>query len=175
MKRLLKLTGAICVHLDWHAAHYVKVEMDKIFGYDLFRNEIVWHYESGGRSSKRFTRKHDVILWYSKTDNYFFDPKAVGVPRNHCELCGSVLEKWNNLKRHVDDDGRVYRTIKSAGKIYKYYDDDPVAPSDVWLGINHLQQKDPERIGYPTQKPERLLDRIIEATTKPDDVVADFF
>jgi hypothetical protein len=85
------------------------------------------------------------------------------------------LEKWNNLKRHVDKGGRIYRTIKSAGKIYKYYDDEPTLPPDVWMGVNHLQQKDPERIGYPTQKPERLLQRVISGFCPTKGVVADFF
>ena len=85
------------------------------------------------------------------------------------------LRQGNNLKKHVDKDGRIYRTIKSAGKIYKYYDDDPVLPTDVWLGINHLQQKDPERYGYPTQKPLRLYERIILASSNEGDMVLDPF
>lgn len=175
MKRLLKKTGSIYVQCDWHASHYIKVEMDKIFGYGNFINEIVWHYESGGRSINFYPRKHDVLLWYSKTDSPYFDNNSVAIPKNVCQSCGIQLEKWNNLKKHVDKDGRVYRTIKSAGKIYKYYDDEPILPSDVWIGINHLQQKDPERIGYPTQKPSRLLQRIIEGNSPLNGIVADFF
>ncbi len=174
MKRLLKDTGSIFVHLDWHASHYVKVEMDKIFGYDKFRNEIIWHYGSGGRATRFFSRKHDVLLWYGKNEPHYF-PEAIGVLKTKCPMCAQPMEKWNNLKKHVDDNGRVYRTIKSAGKIYKYYDDEPVAPPDVWVDVNHLQQKDPERIGYPTQKPENLLARVINAATEEGDVVADFF
>jgi len=85
-----------------------------------------------------------------------------------------VLDKWNNLKRNVAADGRVYRTIKSAGKVYKYYDDALVVPGDVWH-ISHLQQKDPERLGYPTQKPRKLLKRIIAALTNADAWVLDPF
>ena len=176
MKRILKPTGSIYVHCDWHASHYIKVEMDKIFGYDNFMNEIIWHYESGGRSKKFYPRKHDILLFYSKNrnKNRFFG-NAIGIPRNLCHQCGTVLDKWNNLKRNVDSDGRIYRTIRSAGRIYRYYDDEPTLPPDTWLGINHLQQKDPERIGYPTQKPETLLERIILSSSKVGDVVADFF
>jgi site-specific DNA-methyltransferase (adenine-specific) len=181
IKRLLKPTGSVLVHLDWHASHYVKCELDKIFGYGGdkseagFRNEIIWSYNSGGRAKDFLPRKHDVILWYTKTKNWKFNGEAIGIPRNKCEDCGHELEKWNNMKKQVDSDGRTFRSIKSNGKIYKYYDDEPVVPNDVWLGFNHLQQKDPERIGYPTQKPERLLERIILAMTNPNDVVADFF
>lgn len=174
MKRLLKKTGNLIVHCDHHASHYIKVELDKIFGYESFVNEIVWSYESGGRSKHFYPRKHDILLWYSKK-NAYFSSDAVGIPRNMCPQCGLALEKWNNLKKCVDKDGRTYRTILSAGKIYKYYDDEPTTPSDVWLGINHLQQKDPERIGYPTQKPARLLDRVILGCCPDQGVVADFF
>jgi DNA modification methylase len=69
----------------------------------------------------------------------------------------------------------VYRTVNSAGKVYRYYDDEPTMPSDTWIGINHLQQKDPERVGYPTQKPERLLERVICGVTREGGLVADFF
>jgi site-specific DNA-methyltransferase (adenine-specific)/adenine-specific DNA-methyltransferase len=175
MKRLLKPTGSILVHVDRHAAHYIKVELDKIFGYENFINEIIWHYESGGRSKNFFGNKHDNILWYSKTEDYIFNSDKIGVPRNVCPSCKTTLNKWNNMKKEVDSNGRVYRTIKSAGKIYKYYDDEPTIPPDVWIDINHLQQKDPERIGYPTQKPEALLKRIIEGMSNRGDVVADFF
>lgn len=113
MKRLLKKTGSIYIHCDHHASHYIKVEMDKIFGYESFRNEIVWQYESGGRAANFYSRKHDVLLWYSRTANYAFDGDAVGIPRNVCQTCGMTLDKWNNLKRNVDEEGRIYRTIKS--------------------------------------------------------------
>jgi DNA modification methylase len=175
MKRLLKPTGSICLHLDWHASHYAKVEMDKIFGYDNFKNEIIWHYESGGRATHFFSRKHDVILWYGKNSNPNFNSEKIGVSKSKCPSCGQELESWNHLKKHIDEDGRTFRTIKSAGKIYKYYDDEPVTPPDVWVDISHIQQKDPERIGYPTQKPESLLARIIKGLSNEGDVVADFF
>lgn len=175
MKRALKPTGSIYVHCDWHASHYIKCEMDKIFGYDALLNEIIWHYESGGRATNFYSRKHDVILWYRKSASYQFNGDAVSVPKNICASCGTTLEKWNNLKKHVDSDGRIYRTIKSAGKIYKYYDDEPVIPPNVWVDISHIQQKDPQRIGYPTQKPEALLERIIKGSSQPGSVVADFF
>ncbi|MFZ3122722.1 MAG: site-specific DNA-methyltransferase [Thermodesulfovibrionales bacterium] len=167
MKRLLKPTGSIYVHLDWHASHYVKVEMDKIFGYDNFRNEIIWKYESGGRAKNNFSKKHDIILRYSKGITWKFDTKEISAPRSE--------KRHHHMKKNIDEEGRIFHTIKSAGKIYKYYADENVPPSDVWDDIGHLQQKDPERIGYPTQKPEKLLERIILASSNEGDVVADFF
>ena len=176
MKRLLKQTGNIYVHCNYYASHYIKIELDKIFGYDNFLNEVVWHYGSGGRSTNFFPRKHDVLLWYARNAaKKVFSGEAIGISRTQCAMCGSELSKKNNLKKNVDKDGRVYRTIKSGGKIYKYYDDEPTIPSDTWLGINHLQQKDPERIGYPTQKPKKLLERIIKSSSPKHGKVADFF
>ena len=79
------------------------------------------------------------------------------------------------MRRHVDPDGRVYRSIRSNGRVYTYYDDDPIAPTDVWQDLNHLQQKDPERTGYDTQKPLALLDRIVRCASRPGDWVLDPF
>jgi site-specific DNA-methyltransferase (adenine-specific)/adenine-specific DNA-methyltransferase len=175
MHRLLRPTGSLFVHLDWHAVHYVKCVLDGIFGYARFRNQIVWHYASGGRATTSFPHKHDLILWYSRSDTWTFIPTAVAVPRGVCPTCGAARDHWNHLRRHVDADGRVYRTIRSAGRLYRYYDDEPTLPPDVWLDVNHLQQRDPERLGYPTQKPEALLRRIVAACSEPGQVVADFF
>lgn len=176
MRDLLSDNGSIYVHCDWHAGHYLKIMLDDIFGKNNLLNEIVWYYESGGIPQYNYARKHDSIFYYVKNkDNYIFNKEAASVPRNVCQMCGAELNKWNNLKKEVDEDGRVYRTIKSAGKIYRYYDDEPVLLSDVWVGVNHIQQKDPQRTGYLTQKPEALLERIIKASSNENSIVADFF
>jgi len=141
--------------------------MDEIFGYENFLNEVIWHYKSGGRSREFYSNKHDVLLIYTKTKKYVFNADAIGVQR------GEVTN--HHMKRNVDADGRVYWTIRSGNKIYKYYEDDLLTPEDVWTDISHLQQKDPERLGYFTQKPEALLKRIILASSNPGDIVADFF
>lgn len=172
---VLKPTGSFYLHCDWHANAHIRIMLDKIFELSNFKNEIVWNYESGGRSINFFPRKHDTIFYYTKSKTYTFNGDDISVRRDICLECGNKLERWNNLKRNIDKDGRVYRTIKSNDKIYKYYDDDPVIPPDVWLGINHLQQKDPERLGYPTQKPPKLLERIIKASSNKDDLVLDAF
>ena len=79
------------------------------------------------------------------------------------------------MKRGVDSDGRPYWSIKSAGKLYKYYDDEKITPADVWTDISHMQQHDPQRVGYPTQKPEALMERVVQATTQSGDLIGDFF
>ena len=76
MRDLLSDTGCLWVHLDWHAVHYVKVILDQIFGEKNFINEIIWTYKSGGANKRNFARKHDTLLFYSKTDNYIFNPQT---------------------------------------------------------------------------------------------------
>lgn len=167
MRELLSDKGSIYVHLDWHVGHYVKLILDEIFGRENFRNEIVWHYQSGGRQETAFSKKHDVIFWYTKTKNAIFNADDIGSLRGE--------KKRNNMKRGIDPDGRSYRSITSAGKLYKYYDDEKIIPADVWTDISHIQQKDPQRVGYATQKPFALLERIIKASSNKDSIVADFF
>jgi len=167
MRELLAENGSIYVHLDWHVGHYVKVMMDEIFGYENFLNEVIWHYKSGGRSREFYSSKHDVLLIYTKTKKYIFNADEIGIHR------GEVTK--HHMKKNIDSDGRIYWTIRSGDKVYKYYEDDLLTPEDVWVDISHLQQKDPERLGYFTQKPEALLKRIILASSNPGDIVADFF
>ena len=175
MRELLSEKGSIYVHIDWHVGAYVKALLDDIFGKSNIINEIIWHYQSGGIPQSSFSRKHDSIYIYAKSSNYTFNLNGASFPRNICQSCGSIVDKWNNLKKEVDENGRIYRTIKSAGKIYKYYDDEPVLLPDVWFDISHIQQKDPQRTGYATQKPEVLLERIIKASSNESDLVCDFF
>jgi DNA modification methylase len=167
MRDLLADDGSIYVHCDWRVNSSLRIIMDEIFGNKNFKNEIIWYYKSGGRSEQNYSKKHDTIFWYSKTNNHIFNSSEIGEVRG--------LKKRNNMKKNVDDDGRIYYSIKSAGKIYKYYADEKVTPDDVWDKMSHLQQKDPERIGYPTQKPEKLIERIVKGSSNENDIVCDFF
>lgn len=175
MKRVLKLTGSIYVHCDWHASHYIKCEMDKVFGYDSLVNDISWCYSQGGKSKDHFGRKHDSIYWYTKTvGKQIFNGDDVRVEmKSGKQSFGGRLE--------VDEDGRAYRLVYGTKnkdgetRYYKYYLDEGKIPEDYWTDINSLQSGVGERIGYPTQKPEALLERIIKASSNEGDVVADFF
>ncbi len=164
---LLDSKGSIYLHLDYRMSAKIRLLLDEIFGEANFMNEIIWPYKTGGRSKKYFPRKHDTILFYRKTRNVFFDISAVGIPRGP--------ERRNHMKRFIDEDGRVGFSIRSNGKLYKYYENSLIYPSDVWNDIEHLQQKDRERMGYATQKPEALLKRIIGASSAPGDLVMDLF
>lgn len=159
MRRVLKKTGSIYVHCDWHASHYIKTEMDKIFGYENFRNEIVWSYQRWTAASDSFQRTHDVILFYTKsTRDYQFSPQ---------------MEPYSERSQH-----QAKRTTKIVeGKLIQHYTEDAVREKsmrDVW-DISILNSQAKERLGYPTQKPEELLERIIKVSSNEGEVVADFF
>ena len=166
-KRLLSEDGMIFVHIDFRAHPHVRLLMDELFGEDNLLNEIVWVYQSGGRSVRHFSRKHDVILFYRKGPKYDFNIDAV--------KAAPAQPRSNHMRRHVDPDGRVYRSVRSNGRVYTYYDDEPVAPTDVWQDLGHLQQKDPERTGYDAQKPLALLDRIVRCASRKGEWVLDPF
>jgi DNA modification methylase len=166
-RELLCESGSLYLHIDYRMSAKLRLMLDEIFGAQNFMNEIVWCYKSGGRSTRYYPRKHDTILFYRKSAKVYFDIASVGRPRGP--------EKRNHMKRFIDEEGRICFTIRSAGKLYTYYEDTPVYPSDVWDDIEHLQQKDSERVGYPTQKPEALLGRVILASSRPGDLVCDLF
>lgn len=174
IRKILNKNGSLIVHLDHRAAHYVKIILDEIFGVNCFQNQIVWHYKSGGRAKKRYSRKYDLLLWYSKSKNPYFNNELASVPRNICQNCGGEL-KSNHLKVSKDKQGNLVKSIKSNGKIYNYDPCGNVVLSDIWSDIPHLHQLHPERTGYPTQKPLKLLKRIVSVHSPPNGVVGDFF
>ena len=166
-KGLLTRDGTIFLHIDSRMHAPMRLLMDEVFGENNFLNEIIWSYQSGGRARSYFPRKHDTILFYSKSRSYYFNLKAVPV--------GRAESRSNHMRRGVDEDGRSYRAINSNGREYRYYDDEPAYPGDVWDDVSHLQQKDPQRTGYDTQKPLRLLERIVRCASQEGDVVCDLF
>ena len=160
--RVLKPTGSMYLHCDWHADAHLRLLLDRIFGENNFVNNIAWCYDTAGRSKRYFNQKHDTILLYGKTEDYYFDlPRAPFVDE------GSFC--------HTEPDGRRYRvrTNSNNGKTYKYYMDEGRGMNDWWPDLPALPQNDRERLGYPTQKPEALLERIITASSKPSDTVLD--
>ena len=158
MKRVLRNTGNIYIHCDYRLSHYIKVLMDDIFGEKNFINEIIWAYRTGGVSKKYFQRKHDNILRYSKTDKYTHNPlfeKSYLESQKTVDVSSPSSKKWD-LKR---DDAGVYRNVHMR---------------DVW-DINIIYNQDKQAVGYDTQKPKELLERIIKASSNKGDIVADFF
>ncbi|MCE9575573.1 MAG: site-specific DNA-methyltransferase [Deltaproteobacteria bacterium] len=166
-RRALAEGGSLVVHLDYRAIHYVKVALDQLFGRARFVNEIVWCYSVGGKSRRGFGRKHDTLLWYARTDAWAFYPDAIRVARRGGSHMRVVRDEHGQPVQEKTDrkTGRVYRYPVAAGKI----------PEDWWADIETLNHSDRERTGWPSQKPERLLERVIRATTIEGDRVADWF
>ena len=154
-KRVLKDTGSIYLHCDPTAGHYLKLLMDGVFRSKGFRNEIIWHYTGGGRSKKYFSRKHDTIFLYVKTDEFTFNVDAIRVP--YKETSG-------------------YAKSGITSKAGKHYKPNPKGTpvDDVW-NIPIINPMSEERLGYPTQKPLALLERIIRASSNEGDLVLDPF
>lgn len=151
MKDLLKETGTIYIHLDYRMFSHIKILCEEIFGANNFRNEIIWHYDIGGRGDDEFAKKHDNILAYAKDlDKKFFDPTHIYIP---------YLTQTKGRKNPLISEEKLAR-----GKI----------PTNVWndIPVNLVMS---QRLKYPTQKPEALLKRIINSTSKEGDLVADFF
>ena len=169
MHRLLKPTGSIFLHCDWHAQAEIKIFiLNKVFGPENFRNEIVWCYAGPGNVKNRLAQKHDTIYFYSKSDNMYFDADSIRLPYSAETIArtnrgASKTGIMGNVKGDISE--RHKNRINEKGKY----------PEDYWIDIPRLQGNGSERIGYPTQKPEKLLDRIISMGTKEGDIVLDPF
>ncbi len=160
LRRVLKRTGSIYLHCDPTASHYLKIIMDQIFGVKNFRNEIVWCYTGPGHSKKDFQRKHDIILRYTKADNYNFNQQYVPYKSGiHVSKKGKVLAYKDTFVESKAEE------FEKRGK--------PV--EDWWTDIYTVDRVRSEMLGYPTQKPLALLERIIKASSNEGDVVLDPF
>ena len=173
MRELLSENGSIYVHCDWHRVHYLRCIMDEVFGQDNFVNEIIWHYADymQGNATTSLPRKHDNILFYTKSPSYFY--KRVKVPLEKPVKRNRVV--WNGKTKALevarDENGKI---------IYDEFTDrylDSVWEEDVLnIGQTSVTRKtSSENLGYPTQKPKRILELIIEASPKPGDIVFDCF
>ena len=168
LRELLSESGSIYVHCDWRTSHYAKTEMDRIFGYDNFRREIIWAMSAASGFKglvDNFVRGHDTILYYSKGNDHVFN-----------KLFLPYDEKQLARFSSIDDDGRRYKSITRTRRLY--LDEAKGVPaSDTWTDIANFQTivNSPEILGYNTQKPEKLLDRIISASSNAGDLVLDCF
>lgn len=157
IQRVLKPTGSFYLHCDPTASHYLKLVLDSTFCVrgGSFQNEIVWSYRTGGAGKKTFAKKHDVIFFYSQSNLYTFNTQ--------------YYKSWQNKKynynpkypEHYDPEEKKYYHLSIC--------------RDVWDDVNPIGTENKERLGYPTQKPESLLERIITANTNEGDVVLDAY
>lgn len=162
---LLAPDGTIYVHLDWHVAHYAKTVLDEVFGYQNFKNEIIWYYYNKFQGNvNRFASNHDVIFYYTKGDKYKFNKQVEKRP-----------EKVKQIKRVWDKErGKIVNAKGEDGKV-QYIETDEKTVDDVWR-ISMLQPADKtENLFYQTQKPETLLERVISASSDENDLVLDCF
>ncbi len=155
MHRLLSPTGSLYLHLDWHANSYARLLLDEIFGYDRLNNEIIWTYHGPSPIRSAFNRKHDTILFYTKSDQYQFNVDDVRMPYSQ-----QTVETFKSSKKA----GFGKKPDLERGKV----------PEDWWY-FPVVARLHNERTGYPTQKPEALIKRVLMASSNPGDLVADFF
>ncbi len=155
MYRLLAPHGTLYLHLDWHADAYARLLLDELFGRERFLNEIIWTYHGPSPIRRAFNRKHDVILVYTKGTDYIFNADAVREPYHP-----------NTVKTFASSSKAGFGKVPDLerGKV----------PEDWWY-FPVVARLHNERTGYPTQKPEALLERILLASSNPGDLVADFF
>lgn len=174
MKDLLSEDGSIFVHCDWRMTALIRLALDEIFGREFFSNSICWRYSGWNkRLARSFERRHDTIHFYTRSDsplfNSFFEPWA----------SKEQYVKARKQKVHTDEQGREYVLSDAGGgkRIRRYIDEvleEGVVVDDVWY-LDKLNNSAKEGLGYPTQKPEALLERIVKACTNKGDLVADFF
>jgi site-specific DNA-methyltransferase (adenine-specific) len=163
LKRVLKPTGSFYLHCDPTASHYLKIILDTIFGAKNFRNEIIWCYRKWSIAQKQFARNHDVILFYSRDSaqdhvfNTLYSPVSEG-----------TLKRWKGQKQQAvfSEDGVRHASSGEAPA---------QSPMADWWEVSIINPAAKERLGYPTQKPEALLERIIQASSNEGDVVLDPF
>lgn len=186
MRELLSDKGSIYVHIDWHVGAYVKVLMDDVFGKDNFVNNIIWHYGGPSPIKTAFARKYDIIYLYGKTLKRIFNPQYGNIPisvlnRAKKDENGRLWLDQNlgKLKEDtiakMESEGRLYRTKTGGLRRKQYLDEMEGAQFDNVWDIPIINSQAKEDVGYITQKPEALLERIIKASSNEGDLVCDFF
>lgn len=192
IKSIMSETASIYLHLDWHIGHYVKILMDEIFGEDHFQAEIVWKRmtPSGFKGKYGIGHSHDVIFWYSVSDECVYNPIMVPYSKEYIE---QRFSKVDENGRHFKDEkigtattdetierlrseGRIYVTSNGTLRIKHFLDEaEGIALDDIWTDIYAVNSQAEERVDYATQKPEELIERILKASSNDGMTVADFF
>src|SRR3989344_6992677 len=154
IREVMSEKASIYVHLDWHIGHYAKIMLDEVFGEENFKNEIIWGYRTGGMNMGCFSKKHDTILFYSKSDEITFNTQYYKSYQQKKYNFKGVEDLWDEEKK-------------------QWYHNSLCR--DVWEDIYPIGTENSERLDYPTQKPIALLERIIKASSNEGDLIADFF
>ena len=162
MHRILKRTGSLYLHCDPTASHYIKELLDAVFGRKNFLNELIWYYRGAGTPKRQFAKRHDVIFWYAKSiGEHFFDPDPARQPYAEATI--------RRFRHHIGNvrGGRDYgrQVLNKAGK----------HPDDVITDIQPIAPSSKKRLGFPTQKPLELYERLIATASREGDVILDPF
>ena len=166
MRDLLAEDGSIYVHCDWRVNSYIRLALDEIFGKDNFQNEIIWCYTGASQAKNKFLYKHDNIIVFRKGSGLIFNWQDVAIPYSEETIARTNRGAGESgLYAENNPEEKHKNRLKVEGKI----------PEDWWTDIYRLQGNGLENINYPTQKPEKLLERIIKASSNEGDIVADFF
>jgi adenine-specific DNA-methyltransferase len=160
LRELLSESGTLYVHLDWHVGHYAKIILDEIFGPEMFRNDITWWYRKWSRGNKQFLRNHDSLLFYSKGESQTFNIQRV-------PLAESTIKRFGGKRQEFADEDRTRKVVSDEESQGAFM-------PDVW-DVNSIPAHSAEKVGYATQKPEALLDRIVRASSNEHDLVLDCF
>jgi site-specific DNA-methyltransferase (adenine-specific) len=162
MREALKDTGSFFYHCDDSASHYIKMMLDVIFGIENFRNEIIWCYSSATSPGvTKFPRKHDTIFWYAKSKTYTWNPDAVRIP-------------YNEFTRSIEGQKGAWGTSPEKEDVFSLHPLGKI-PEDWWIDIGQTFRSSIDNCHYPTQKPRRLLERIVLASSNIGDLIADFY
>lgn len=209
LRRVLKRTGSIYLHCDPTASAHLRLLMDSIFGESNFRNEIVWKRTSAHSDSSTCGNTHDVLLFYTKSDDFIWNKQYQKYDEDYIESHyrrkdkngrryrtdnltamglsgGGYTYEWNGVTkiwrmpkdrmRDLHNQGRVHYTKNGTAEYIRYLDEMPGMPlQDVWTDIPPINSQAAERLGYPTQKPEAMLERILKTSSNPNDVILDPF
>ncbi len=212
LRELLSDNGSIYIHLDWHIGYYAKAVLDEIFGPDCFRNEIIWQRFNYHADAKRFGIVHEGIFFYTKTQNYIWNPQVAPLKDSYIEShftskdqngrvyrLDNMLAKgdgpprkfgdkilspnpgthWRYSQEKIDqlwNEGKIVLSANGHASVKRYLDEiEGAVVHSLWTDIKPLNSQAAERLDYPTQKPESLLERIIKASSNEDDLVLDCF
>lgn len=166
MRELLSDTGCIYLHCDYHRNQYLRLIMDEVFGIENFQNEIIWCYTGASQTKSKFTSKHDTIISYKKEEKATFNWQDILIPYS-AETIARTNRGAGESGLYGDNDAeeKHKNRLNKGGKI----------PEDWWIDLPRIQGNGLEKTGYPTQKPESVLERIIKASSNPGDIVFDCF
>jgi adenine-specific DNA-methyltransferase len=186
MRELLSDTGSIYVHLDGHVGHYVKILMDELFGADNFVNEVVWRYGKMSNATRSYPKNHDTLLYYSRTPSYYFKPVRTADSEYKARFIRNVVNNkvhYGAVKGSTDKLilGRIKKVLKELDRplddedVLFDFDVEFKTQDDVFYDISIIKGNAAENLAYDTQKPEKLIERLLDASCPPGGTVVDLF